>query len=159
MTSGRRLLARKGDFDFLVGEFTAANRRLRHKHVGSDEWDEFPARLNASILLDGAVSVNDIHFPTLGWTGFAMRTLNVERQAWAIYWINSTDGILQPPVYGGFDGDAGEFYGSDFDGDLPVLVRFLWKRPPTYKPYWEQAFSLDGQEWETNWTMEFERVG
>ncbi|MDB5537065.1 MAG: Tat (twin-arginine translocation) pathway signal sequence domain protein, partial [Devosia sp.] len=31
------------DFDFLLGNWTVENRRLKQRHVGSDEWDIFPA--------------------------------------------------------------------------------------------------------------------
>jgi hypothetical protein len=31
-----------GDFDFLVGTWDVTNRRLAKRHVGSDDWDEFP---------------------------------------------------------------------------------------------------------------------
>ena len=32
------------DYDFLAGEWNVRNRRLRVRGVGSDEWEEFPAR-------------------------------------------------------------------------------------------------------------------
>lgn len=39
-------------------------------------------------------------------------------------------------------------------------VRFTWTAIPGEHPRWEQAFSNDaGQTWETNWKMEFFRVG
>ena len=69
-------------------------------------------------------------------------------------------GLLDPPVLGGFDGDVGIFEGDDvFDG-RPIRVRFTWSRVTTPAPRWEQAFSADGGEtWETNWVMDFTRIG
>jgi len=32
----------KNNFDFLVGEWTSTQRRLREVLNGCDEWDEFP---------------------------------------------------------------------------------------------------------------------
>jgi hypothetical protein len=38
-----------------------------------------------------------------------------------------------------------------------VHVRFVWLRLGPNSARWEQAFSFDGQTWETNWTMAFTR--
>jgi hypothetical protein len=47
---------------------------------------------------------------------------------------------------------------NDWTG-RPIRVRFLWRTNPGSNPTWEQAFSADGgTTWETNWTMEFERL-
>jgi hypothetical protein len=62
-------------------------------------------------------------------------------------------------VHGGFTGDRGIFHGDDTEGGRPVQVRFIWERRPGGRAHWEQAFSLDGQTWETNWVMEFRRPG
>jgi hypothetical protein len=32
------------DFDFLTGYWEVSNRRLKKRHAGSTEWDEFPGR-------------------------------------------------------------------------------------------------------------------
>ncbi len=77
---------------------------------------------------------------------------------WAIYWINSKDGQLQPPVYGRFENGRGVFAGDDFDDGKPVKVLFDWSGTDTETPRWSQAFSYDdGTTWETNWIMEFRR--
>jgi len=40
----------------------------------------------------------------------------------------------------------------------PIAIRFTWR--PAVNPRWEQAFSADGgATWETNWEMEFVRLG
>lgn len=51
------------DFDFLIGRWKVMNRRLRRRHEGSSDWDEFSATSQALTLLDGGVSVDEIHFP------------------------------------------------------------------------------------------------
>lgn len=148
------------DFDFLVGPWQVANRRLRRRHEGSSDWDEFPATARAWSLLGGGVSVDEIHFPAKGFGGSTLRTLDREQRRWSIYWINSTLGRLFPPVIGGFVGDRGEFHGKDIDEGRRVDVRFIWYcGTDTARPRWEQAFSLDGRAWETNWVMEFRRPG
>lgn len=156
MTTDPRFIGCPHDFDFLRGHWQLKNRRLRERLTGCTAWDEFPATLSGQTLLDGAVSVDETTFPTRGFTGMTMRSLDRKTQRWAIYWINSGDGRLQPPVLGGFDGDNGEFFGDDTDAGCAVNVRFIWSRGPAVAR-WEQAFALPGGEWETNWIMDMQK--
>lgn len=147
------------DFDFFVGDWTGANRRLKKRWVGSDDWDEFPNTLTCGSQLSGVVNLDYyVHFPTKGWSGMTLRTFDVEDKRWSLYWINSRNGKLFPPVVGGFSGDRGEFFGDDVDEGRPVKVRFRWTRHRPGAARWEQAFSLDGRDWETNWICEHTRV-
>ena len=146
------------DFDFLVGCWNVHNRRLKERHVGSTDWDEFDAVMSATTQLDGSVSVDEIAFPTRGFSGCTVRTLDLAAKRWAIYWINSRVGRLEPPVHGGFCGDRGEFHGDDDDGGRRVQVRFIWERLGADRARWTQAFALPGGAWETNWTMEMTRI-
>ena len=41
------------DFDFLLGRWHVANRRLRRRLAGSDDWEEFAATAVAQPILDG----------------------------------------------------------------------------------------------------------
>ena len=151
-------VGRLNDFEFLVGRWNVANRRLRERHTGTDDWYEFDATYQNWSLLDGGVSVDEMRCPSRGFSGCTLRTLDRAAQRWSIYWINSTSGTLFPPVHGGFAGDHGEFYGDDVDDGRPVKVRFVWTRLGRDAARWEQAFSFDGREWETNWVMEFSRA-
>jgi hypothetical protein len=38
--------------------------------------------------------------PARGFTGLSLRLLDPERGEWTIYWANSRDGRLQPPLTG-----------------------------------------------------------
>src|SRR4029453_7517466 len=105
--------ARVTDFDFLVGRWEVANRRLTELLAGSDDWDEFPATSVAQSFFDGAGSFDTIHFPTKGFSGMTVRLFDPERQEWTIYWANSRTGLLQPSVSGRFVDGRGEFYGDD----------------------------------------------
>lgn len=147
------------DFDFLLGTWKIRNRRLRERLQGSTEWLEFEAANVSRTTLAGLG--NEDEFRTEYWPGFAgmsLRFFNPATRQWAIYWADSRRGTLEPPVFGSFSGNRGEFLGDDvFDG-RPIRVRFTWSRVDTSRPRWEQAFSADGgQTWETNWVMEFER--
>ena len=154
----REFIGQPHDFDFLVGRWNVGGRRLRQRLAGSDAWEEYAATSQAWVHLDGCVSVDEIRFHAKGFNGFTLRTLDHAAKHWSIYWINSTSGALFAPVHGGFAGDRGEFYGDDTDDGRPVKVRFVWTKLGRDAARWEQAFSLDGVAWETNWVMEFSRA-
>ena len=160
-TASTYTTARTGDvhdFDFLAGAWTVSNRRLTARGVGSTDWDEFPATACATLYLDSVANVDEIRFPTKGWAGISVRTFDRAKRQWSIYWVNSRDGVLFPPVVGGFDGAVGEFYGEDTDDGRLVKVRFRWTKHGPDRADWEQAFSTDGATWETNWTNSFVRA-
>jgi hypothetical protein len=146
------------DFDFFVGSWNGVNRRLKKRWVGSSDWDVFPGTLRCESHLGGVTQVEEVAFPTKGWSGLTIRAFNLEKRQWSLYWINSKNGELFPPVVGGFTGDRGEFYGDDTDEGRPVKVQFLWTRLGPDAARWQQAFSLDGKQWETNWIVEHTRV-
>lgn len=150
------------DFDFLLGSWAVRNRRLRAPLAGSDDWDEFEARV-AARPLPGGLGNEDLYCTDFdgGLVGMSFRFFDPETGLWSIYWADSRrPGALGPPVFGSFDGDRGLFLGEDTLDGRPILVRFLWTDVEGPTPRWEQAFSDDGGDtWETNWVMELTRVG
>ena len=146
------------DFDFFMGSWNVHNRRLRKRLADSDEWDEFEATSVARPLLDGLG--NEDEFRTDhdgGFIGMSFRFFDPVEKRWSIYWADSRrTGVLDPPVFGTFDGDVGVFEGEDTFAGEPILVRFYWSGVTTPTPRWEQSFSDDGgASWEPNWVMEF----
>jgi hypothetical protein len=146
------------DFDYFAGAWTTTQRRLKARGVGSTEWEEFPATLCMSLYLGGMATVDELYFPTKGWAGLTLRTFDLEKRQWSIYWVSSTTGRLDVPVVGGFEGDHGEFYGEDRDNGCPVKVRYTWTKIDRDHARWEQAFSHDDRSWETNWRADFVRA-
>ncbi|NRF68755.1 hypothetical protein HLB44_17320 [Aquincola sp. S2] len=155
------------DFDFLFGRWSVANRRLMTRLVGANDWAEFPATAACEPRLGGGANVDQIDFPTLGFSGLTLRSFDHARRQWAIWWINSKSGLLFPPVHGGFEGLVGDFYGDDEDDGRAVDVRYRWTRISSDSARWEQAFRLKGgptstaeaDGWETNWVMDCTRIG
>lgn len=146
-------------FDFIAGNWLVTNRRLRQRGVGSADWEVFTSQGTAQRLMEGAVSVDETEFPSQGFRGMALRIYSPERDDWAIYWINSARGVLEPPVFGRFEGTRGTFMGDDTDGGRQVKVRFEWTGTDSVTPRWSQSFSYDGgTSWELNWTMDFRRA-
>jgi hypothetical protein len=153
----RDIIGARDDFDFIAGEWTVVNRRLRERGRGSTDWEVFPATSSARPQLGGLANVDEMAFAApYGGMGMTLRTFDAAKRQWSIYWVSSRDGLLGLPVVGGFDGDTGIFYGEDRDGGRPVKVRFTWTRGAD-RARWVQAFSYDDATWETNWIMEFTR--
>lgn len=153
---------RKGhidDFDYFEGAWTTKQRRLTARGAGSDGWEEFPATLCMTPYLDGLATVDELYMPTEDRAGLTVRVFDRDHHQWAIYWVNSATGRLDPiPVVGGFAGDRGEFYASDHADGRPVKVRSKWTKLDADHARWEQALSYDNRTWETNWTADFTRA-
>lgn len=154
-------LEKKTDgFDFLVGEWTVANRRLRRPLAGPAEWYESSATARATTLHNGAISIDEMWYPEEGFAGSSVRVFTPADGLWTIYWVNSRTGHLQPPVSGRWSEDGAEFVATgpdEFEGRA-ILARYMWHSITPTSATWEQAFSLDdGGTWETNWVMEWTR--
>ncbi|HZZ34694.1 MAG TPA: hypothetical protein VFE03_03150 [Caulobacteraceae bacterium] len=147
------------DFDFLFGDWQVANRRLTARWTSRPHWDVFSGAQHCEPRLGALANVDEIVFPDRGYAGMTLRVFDLRARRWSIWWVSSRDGVLTPPVQGGFMGDRGEFYGEDLDDGRPVQVRFLWLKHAVHGgPRWEQAFSLDGHAWQTNWIMDLSRA-
>ena len=147
------------DFEFLYGEWTVVNRRLRELFVGSEDWDEFPGTQKAWPILGGVGNVDESDFPTKGWSGATLRLQDQATGLWSIWWMSSATGTLFPPVTGRFEAGRGDFYGDDEHDGQPIRAHFIWSQITPESARWEQEFSNDGgQSWETNWIMELTRV-
>lgn len=146
-----------GDFDFLIGNWRVANRRLRQRLVGCTEWEEFDSTAVVWSLLDGGANIDQFTFPD-GTTALTLRLFEPESQQWSLNWATSTEGKLFPPVIGSFTDGVGHFYGDDVHDGTPVRVRYIWSDITPTSARWEQAFSTDQEQtWEPNWIMELKR--
>lgn len=146
------------DFDFLHGCWDVAHRRLANH--GGNEWTEFAGTADTRPVLGGLCNVEEHHIEGSDASGIALRCFDRNANDWLIYWVSERDGLLQPPVRGGFDGDIGLFEGHDTFNGQPIKVKFTWRKVSATRAQWEQAFSFDGgKSWETNWKMDFRRSG
>ncbi|HEX8470541.1 MAG TPA: DUF1579 domain-containing protein [Brevundimonas sp.] len=146
------------DFDFIHGQWTVANRRLKTRGVGADDWDVFASTAFCEPRLGGLANVEEVSCPERGWTGMAVRAFDREQGQWSVWWISSLTGQLQTPVTGRFGSDGCVLEGEDLDGDWPIRARYIWSDIKPDSARWTQAFSYDdGSTWETNWVMDFAR--
>ncbi|BDU14826.1 NIPSNAP family protein [Lysobacter auxotrophicus] len=158
------------DFDFLHGQWSIRNERLKQRLAGSNDWEIFHATQRCLPLLGGLGNVDDF---ISDWTrpgtderfvGMTLRLFGVESKQWSIYWAGNHDGVLDSPMTGAFADEAqgqrvGTFLGVDEHEGQPVRVRFRWSQASANTAHWQQAFSVDdGATWETNWHMWFRRI-
>jgi hypothetical protein len=149
-------------FAFQTGDWRVRHRKLKRRLVGETEWLEFGGTCRAWEVMAGAGNVEE-HFlddPTGPYHASTMRRLDPASDRWSIWWFDSRDAGLGPPVQGRFEGGVGTFFGDDLLDGRPIVMRFIWSGITADAAQWEQAFSPDrGTTWETNWVMRFERVG
>jgi hypothetical protein len=150
------------DFDFVIGTWQVAHRRLKDRLANSQEWVAFPGTMETRKVLGGLGNVEDnvLHLPEGSYRALAIRSYNPAEQAWAIWWLDGrTPWTLDTPVKGAFAHDVGLFFAEATFQGRPIKVRFTWSRVTADRLRWEQAFSPDaGANWETNWTMDFTRT-
>lgn len=143
-----------GDFDFYVGTWDVQNRRRLDYLDEASDWEEFPGVSVASRYWDGAANVDEITFPTKGWSGLTVRLYEPATEVWSLWWVNRDTPVLTKPVTGRFTDGIGVFVSDEEWQGVPVRVRFRWSGLSSTTAHWEQAFSRDGgQTWLTNWVM------
>jgi hypothetical protein len=149
------------DFDFVLGDWTVAHRRLAARLVGSQEWVEFRGTMSTRAILGGAGNIEDnlLDLPGGAYRAVAVRSFDAASGTWAIWWLDGrAPHQLDVPVVGDFVNGVGTFFADDTIDGRPVRVRFVWSRQSADALRWEQAFSADGgRTWEVNWTMAFAR--
>ncbi len=162
MTASRPIRDGRADFDFLHGSWEVRNRRLRTRLNGSTDWEEFPSRCQTRPILGGLGNLDqfDIDAPTGRVQAVTLRLYAPANQEWSIYWASTArPGRFDVPMVGGFDGSTGRFHAQEVFEGRHILSRFIWTVQSPDRCRWEQAYSIDGgNDWETNWTMDFTRI-
>jgi hypothetical protein len=155
-------MAGSSDFDFQIGSWRVRHLRLKERLNRCVDWEEFEGTSTMRPILggNGNVEDNELFMPSGSYRAIALRSFDAERRLWAIWWLDGRAPLtLDVPVLGSFDKGVGRFFADDIHDGSPVRLRFLWLQTNSATPRWEQAMSLDGgQNWETNWTMDFERA-
>jgi hypothetical protein len=153
--------AAPNDFDFFIGRWNVAHRRLKERLTGCAEWEHFPGVCVAQRMLGGFGNVDDnlLELPAGTYRAVTIRSYDAALRTWSIWWLDGRNpGSLDVPVVGRFVDGVGSFLVDDSLNGKPIRVRFRWSCPRPDSPRWEQAFSPDaGASWETNWVMDFSR--
>lgn len=150
----------KNDFDFFEGKWNLRNKKLKTRLNNCTEWTEFESTQEMYKVLNGIGNVDNFlaTFDGVPFEGMTVRLFNPKTRLWSIYWADSNEGILQPPVVGSFENNVGHFFTKDTFNDRKILIVFRWDVRNKQKPVWSQAFSEDnGKTWEWNWYMYFDK--
>lgn len=141
------------DFDYLAGNWTLRNRKLKARLEQSTEWIAFESRVEMHQILNGMGNIDKYTDQAAGqpYEGVALRLFNPRTRLWSIYWADGNSGALDPPVVGSFDHKIGHFFGRDTYHGKKIIVVFRWDVRNPRLPIWSQAFSEDnGKTWEWN---------
>jgi hypothetical protein len=152
----------ENDFDFLQGQWTVHNRKLKTRLNNCTEWDEFESELHMKKALNGFGNVENYyaHLNNEAFEGMAVRLFNKQTKLWTIYWMDSNQATMdEHPVSGSFENGIGKFYTTDVFNETPILVIYQWDTTQPDHPKWSQAFSTDkGKTWEWNWEMTLTKI-
>lgn len=149
------------DFDFNLGAWKTAIKRLRRPLAGSKEWVDFNGTVTVSKVWGGRANLEEIEIdgPTGHLEGLTLRLYNPEARQWYLYWANSNAGTLGTPNVGEFRNGRGEFYSQDQAGGRTILVRQVYSDITENSYRFEQAYSDDGgRTWEPNWVAALTRL-
>lgn len=151
---------RTSGFDFLIGDWTVANRRLSAPLSGEDDWYDTEATASATNLHNGAISVDEMWYAELGFAGSSIRVHSPRMTRGPSTGSTATPGTSKPRYTEARSEDGSRFVATgpdEFDG-TPILARYYWHSIAPDSATWEQAFSVAGETWETNWVMEWTGV-
>jgi len=143
------------DFDFEHGRWRTTLQRLLHPLSGTQEWAAYTGTSNVRPLLGGRANLVELEVagPLGRIEGLSLRLFDTHSQRWTLNYANVTDGTLELPMSGGFNGGRhGVFYSAETFKGKPILVRFVIEALDADQCRFEQAFSADGGvSWEVNW--------
>ncbi len=151
----------KHDFDFYEGKWKLRNKKLKTRLNNCTEWAEFESTQEMYRVLNGLGNIDNYlaTFDGVPFEGMSVRLFNPKTKLWSIYWADSNEGVLQPPVIGSFENEMAHFFTKDNFNGKNILVVFRWDIRDKENPAWSQAFSEDnGKTWEWNWYMYFSRI-
>ena len=149
------------DFDFFEGKWKLRNKKLKTRLDNCNEWIEFESTQEMYKVLNGLGNIDNflVTLDGVPFEGMTLRLFNPKTRLWSIYWADSEEGILQPPVLGSFENYVAHFFTKDIFKGRKILIVFRWDVRDKENPIWSQAFSGDnGKTWEWNWYMYFTRI-
>jgi len=150
----------QNDFDFYEGKWKLRNKKLKARLNNCTEWTTFESTQEMYRVLNGLGNIDNYlaTFNDEPFEGMSVRLFNPKTKLWSIYWADSNEGVLQPPVIGSFENDIAHFFTKDKFNGKDILVVFRWDTRDKENPIWSQAFSGDnGKTWEWNWYMYFSK--
>lgn len=142
------------DFDFEIGSWKTHLKRLASPLTGSTTWVEYEGTSIVRKVWGGRANLVelDVEGSSGRIEGLSLRLYNPQTRQWSLNFASARDGMMTPPVTGGFKDGRGEFYGQESMDGKPIFVRFVITVLGPDSCRFEQSFSNDGgKSWEVNW--------
>ncbi len=146
-------------FDFWIGEWQVQNRNLLED--GSWE-DRTRTRARITPVCGGNAILEEWAGPFNGtfMNGFSLRAWNEQRTEWdlVLFWTTNGNGGFGT-LTGNFRHGRGEFFSSWTDDGTEITQRYSFSDALPETVRWDSAITRDGgQNWRTDWIMEFSRT-
>jgi hypothetical protein len=150
------------DFDFNFGTWHTHIKRLTKPLSGSTDFVTLDGTVTVHKLWDGMGQIEDFEAdgPNGHIQGMTLFLYNPKSRQWSQSWVNSTDGILNPPMIGGFKNGRGELISQEtLDDGRTVLIRAVWSDFKPDSHHFEEDYSDDGgKSWEAVFSADLTRV-
>jgi len=149
------------DFDFNFGVWKTHVSRLLNPLSASPTRAEYDGTSVVSKIWGGRAGIFELEVngPAGHIEGAGLRLYNPQSRQWSLNWTSSSNGQLQPVMYGQFVRGRGEFFDHEVIDGKNVLVRNTFSDITPDSSRFEQAYSPDGgRTWEANWIMTFVRA-
>lgn len=103
-----------GDFDFFIGSWGVAHRRLKERLAGCNDWLEFGGTCVTQKILGGLGNMDDnfLDLPGDAYRAVTLRSFDPAKKLWSIWWLDGRN-----------PGSQGSRYGFAFSGRCPAKKR------------------------------------
>lgn len=149
------------DFDFDIGSWKTALKRLQHPLTGSNTWVEYTGTSIVKKVWNGKANLVELEVdsPAGHIEGLSLRLYNPQSGQWSLNFSGGGSGAMSQPTIGAFKNGRGEFYDQETFNGRAILVRFVISEITANSCHFEQSFSDDGgKNWEVNWIATDTRI-
>jgi hypothetical protein len=149
------------DFDFNIGTWKTHIKRILDPLSGASHFVELNGTVTVRKVWDGRAQLEEIEAdgPNGHWQGMTLFLYNPEAHQWSQTFVNSGNGVLNPPLIGEFKEERGELFASDTYKDRTILVRGVWSNIQPNSHHFEESYSEDGgRTWAPAFVAELTRL-
>lgn len=148
-------------FDFAWGEWRTEISYLQDPFAAAGHWMRIHGHVSVRKVWGGRGNLEEIeatgpHGPIEGLT---LRLYDPAARQWRLYRANSSDGVMDDALVGGFKNGRGVFYNQATYAGRTVFVRNVYFDVTADSYRFEQALSADGgKSWRRNFNARLTRV-
>jgi len=150
------------DFDFNFGTWHTHIKRLTKPLTGSTDSIALDGTVTVRKLWGGSGQIEDFEADgpnNLHVQGITLFLYNPNSRQWSQTWASSRDGVLNPPMFGGFKDGRGELISQETLDGRAILIRGVWSDIKPDSHHFEQDYSGDGgKSWEAVFSADLTRV-